>query len=176
MVRRQVLKALRRAVRPADGCANTGLSFTETKEKLLGVLRQESRARLQILRLAMRSDLDCDRSSYRITIAFRAAQSESNRVADLFHGVAQNAELRRVPILEDDLESPIVVQVGQHKRAAVIGKIQPGCAGDIGECTVVIVPKEHVSLGPAPRRVRTNEFIDCIPSLFVVRGWHRVRS
>ena len=69
---------------------------------------------------------------------------------NILHRIVQDAELRRVPVLQDDFQAPVVVQVGESERAAVVGKIQSDRAGDFGKRAIAIVGVEHVSLGAAP--------------------------
>ena len=62
-----------------------------------------------------------------------------------------------------------MVQVGEYKRAAVVGKIQTDRARDFRERAVVVVGVENVSLTTTPGGVRTDEFIDGVPSPLVVQ-------
>ena len=87
----------------------------------------------------MGSDFNRDRSSNRIAIAFRAAQSKGNGIADLSHLIAQHADLRCVSILENNLKPAVVVEIAQHKGAAVVWKVKGHRPGDIGESAVTVV-------------------------------------
>ncbi len=124
-VYRQVLEGLGEAAGPAHRGADRALYGSQSKEKFLAVLRQKARACLQISGLAMASGFDGHRGADRVAIAFLAAQAEYDAVAKVFHRVAQHAQLRRVPVFQDDFEPPVVVEVGQHEGAAVVGKSRP---------------------------------------------------
>src|SRR4029079_2006475 len=60
-------------------------------------------------------------------------------------------------------------QVGENERTAVVGEVQTSRAGDFGKRSVPVIGIENVSLGPSPRRVRADQFVDGAPSLFVAR-------
>ena len=68
-------------------------------------------------------------------------------MANILHRVAQDPQLRRVPVLEDDFEPPVVVNVGQDEGAAVIRKIQPHDTGDLRKSAIAIVSVENISFG-----------------------------
>src|SRR5438445_9266865 len=90
------------------------------------------------------------RSPDRIAVAFPPAQAEGDRIAKILHGVAQNPQLRRVSVFQDDFQSTVLVQVGEYKRATVLKKVQSNCAGDFRERAVVIIHVENVPLATAP--------------------------
>ena len=116
----------------------------------------------------MCSCLDGHRGANCIAITFLSAQAECDGVADFFHRVAQDSQLWRVPVLEDNFQSPIVVEVGKNKRSAVVGKVQTHRAGHFRKFAVAIIGVENVSLETGPGRVRADQFIDGVPSLLVV--------
>src|SRR5277367_5585875 len=99
MARRQILENLLQTIWPGNARAQCPLKFSNAEEELLGMLRQKSRSRLQIFRLALRSGVDGHRGPDRVAIAFLAMQTERHRTADLYHGVVQNTQLRRIAIL-----------------------------------------------------------------------------
>src|SRR5712691_7485964 len=73
---RQVFEGLTEATGPANGGANRALDISDSKEKLLGVLRQESGTGLEVLGLTMSSGLDCHRSTDCIAIAVLSTEAE----------------------------------------------------------------------------------------------------
>src|SRR5207248_11144155 len=48
------------------------------------------------------------------SITFPPAQAECDRIAKILHRVAQNPELRRVSIFQDDFQSPVLVRSEEH--------------------------------------------------------------
>ena len=114
------------------------------------MLRQESGTGLQVFGLTMGSGLDCHRGADRIAIAFLSAQTDSDGVANIFHRIVQHAQLRRVPVFQDDFEPPVVVQVGENKRTAVVREVQTDCTGDFGKRAIPVIGIENVSLGTSP--------------------------
>src|SRR5207249_9525913 len=69
---------------------------------------------------------------------------------------------------ENDFKSPVVVNISQRKRTTFIEKIQSNNARNFGKRIVAIVGKENVPLKAIPRRVGSNEFVDRVPSSFVI--------
>ena len=61
-----------------------------------------------------------------------------------------------------------MIEIGQSERSAILEKIHADSAGNVGKRSVPIVRIEHIPLKTAPAYVGANEFIDCIPSLFVI--------
>ena len=61
-----------------------------------------------------------------------------------------------------------MIEIGESKGATILDKIQTNCAGNIGKCSVSIVSVENISFVPAPCAVGANQFVDGVPSLFVV--------
>src|ERR1700734_3653890 len=61
-----------------------------------------------------------------------------------------------------------MIKIGESKGATILDKIQTNCAGNIGKCSVAIVSVENISFVPAPCAVGANQFVDGVPSLFVV--------
>src|ERR1700730_245146 len=125
-----MLESLREPAGPADRGADSALDLSDPKEKFLAVLGQKSGAGLQVSGLPMSTRFDHYCSPDRIAVAFCSAQAECDRVANVLDCVAQYAKLRCVSVLEDNFQPPVVVQVGQDKCAAVIRKVQSGCARD----------------------------------------------
>ena len=87
-----------------------------------------------------------------------------------FDDVLQHAQLRSVAVLEKHFLPAVVIEIGQGERAAVFQKIEIHGAGNIGKCSVAIVRVEDVALVAAPGVVGADQFIDRVPSLFVIRG------
>src|SRR6266566_7018115 len=164
-----MLESLSQAARPADVGADSSLGFSNPKEKLLRVLGQKPRTRLKILRLPKFSRLDCHRWSDPIAVACFSAQAECDRGIKVLHRVAQDPELWRVSVFEDDFQPPVVVQVGEYKRATVVRKVQSDRAGDFRKRPVVVIHVENISVATAPGRVRSDQLIDGAPSLLVVQ-------
>ncbi len=52
---------------------------------------------------------DSYRCPDRITIALLSTQAEDDGVAQIFHRIAQDAELRSIPVFEDYFQPPVVV-------------------------------------------------------------------
>ena len=154
LVDRQILEGLGQAAGPANRGADRALAFPDPEEKLLGVLRQKSGTGLEIFCLAERLCLrfDGDRGADRIAIAFLSTQAEGDGVANILHRVAQDAQLRSVPVFEDHFQPPVVVEVGKDKRPAVVGKIQSDRARDFRKRAVAVVGVENVSLADQPRK------------------------
>ena len=86
----------------------------------------------------------------------------------ILHHVLQNAQLRRIAILEEDFLASIVIEISQCKRPAIFDEIETHRAGDIGECSIAIVGVENIALVTAPGAIGANQFVDRIPSLLVV--------
>ncbi len=149
-VYRQILEGLREAAGPANRRPDLAIGVAHAKEKFLGVLRQESGARLEIFGLAKVTNFNGHSGADRVAITLLSAQAECDGVANLFHGIAQHPQLRRVPVLENDFESPVVVDVGQGERAAVIRKIQGRSARDVRKSAVAVVGVEDISLRTSP--------------------------
>ncbi len=147
---RQILEGLGEAAGPANRRPDLAIGVAQAKEKFLGVLRQESGARLEVFGLTKVPDFNGNSGADRIAITFLPAQAECDGVADLFHRIAQDPQLRRVPVLQNDFESPVVVDVGQGERPAVIRKVQAHSARDVRKSAVAVVGVENISLRTSP--------------------------
>ena len=130
MTDRQIFEGLRETTGPANGGSDERIGFAEAEKKFFGVLREEARPSLKIFCLAQSAGLNGDGRADSIAIALCAAEPEGNGGADFGHDVVENAELRGVPIFQDEFEPAVVIEVGERKRAAVVEKIQAGDAGD----------------------------------------------
>src|SRR5580700_947679 len=105
----------------------------------------------------------------RIAVAFLPAQSDGHGVANILHRVAQNPELRPIPVFEDHFQTPVVVEVGEREGSAIVGKVQSRNARDVGKRTIVVIHVENVSLIAIPRGVRSDQLIDGVPPQLVIR-------
>ncbi len=123
---------------------------------------------MEILRLPMSFSFDRYPRADGIAVAFFSAQSECDRVANVLHRVAQNPELRPVPVFEDNFQTSIVIEVGERERAAVVGKVQSGKARHVGKRPIVVIQIEDVPLVAAPSGVRPDELIDSVPPQLVI--------
>ena len=105
---------------PANRGADVPSVLSHAKEQLLGVLRQKSGSRLQIFCLAHASRFDRDRGSDRIAIAFLSSQRKAMELPDILHRVVQDAQLRGIAVFQDHFQPPVMIDVRQRKRAAVL--------------------------------------------------------
>src|SRR6266496_1416341 len=150
MVDRQTVERLREAAGPSDGRPYSTLILTDAEEEFFCMLGQKSRPRLQILCLAKGSGFDGDCGTDCIAVALVSSQTQSDRIADSIHRQAQDTDLRRRAILQNDPQPAIAIEVGERKCAAVIAKIQSHHAGDVGKCAIAIVCEKDISLVTVP--------------------------
>ena len=114
---------------------------------------------------------DSDRGTNRIAIARLPPQAERNRVTNVLHRVVQDPQLRRIAVFNDDLQPPVVVEIGQNKGTPVLNKVQSHHARNFAERAIAVVREHHISFIAIPGVVGSNQFVDCIPSMLV--GWQR---
>ena len=61
-----------------------------------------------------------------------------------------------------------MIEVRKRKRPAVLEKVETHGTGNVGERSIVVVRIENISLEAAPCAVGANEFVNRVPSLFVI--------
>ena len=83
--------------------------------------------------LGLRSSLRLysDARPNRIAVAFRPAQEEGDGMPYVSKLIPQNSNLRRIPVLEDELQAAILVNVGERKGSAVLGEVQSRRCRDV---------------------------------------------
>src|SRR5581483_6614219 len=128
MVERQILEILCQAARPSYGRIHSFQILSQPKVKILGMLRQEPGTGLHILRLPERAFDDTDGCSDAVAIALVSPQAEGDGVAQMLHGIAQDAQLGSIPVLENNLDPAVAIEIGQSEGAAVVAEIQSGYA------------------------------------------------
>ena len=89
----------------------------------------------------------------------------------ILHRVVQNPQLGGIAIFKNDLQPPVMVEIGEHKGAAVLGKVQPHRTRDLGKRAIAVVGKEDIPLVAAPGTVRSDQFIERIPAMLVSQRW-----
>ena len=93
---------LRQPAWPANRGPNCSFLLPDAQKHFFGVLGKKAGTGLQIFRLAKRSGFDRDSRSDGVAIAFLPSQAERDRVADIFHAVVQDPQLRRIPVFQND--------------------------------------------------------------------------
>ena len=83
------------------------------------------------------------------------------------HHISQHPYLRCVAILHEDFLAPVVIEIGERERSAILQKIEAHRARDIGKRAIAVVGVEHVSFVAAPTVVGANQFVHHAPALFV---------
>ena len=131
------------------------------------MLSQKSRTRLQILCLPQCSRFYRNGRSDRIAIALNSAQAEGDRVANILHPVMKNPHLRSVAVFQDELQTAVMIKISENKRAAVLRKIQSKSARNFRECTIAVVRESYISFIATPGVIRSNQFVESIPSMLV---------
>ncbi len=144
--------------------------LSESEEYFLAVLRKESGSGLQHARLTSRFRFHGNRRTDGVTIALRAAQAERNRRRQILHHVLQKAQLWGVAVFQKHFLPAILIEVGESKRSAILEKVQPHRAGNVGKCSIPIIRVKNIALEAAPGAVGPNEFVDGTPSLLVIMG------
>ena len=68
-----------------------------------------------------------------------------------------------------------MIEIGERERPAILDKVQAHCARDVGKGAIPVVRVKNVALVPAPCAIRADEFVDRVPTLFVVvaQAWPR---
>ena len=94
-------------------------------------------------------------------------QTKRNRRRQILHHILQHPQLRSVAILQEHFEPAIVIEIGERERSAVFDEVHAHRGRDVGKCSIPIVGIENISLVTAPGAVRTDQFVDGIPSLLV---------
>src|SRR6202022_1786162 len=61
-----------------------------------------------------------------------------------------------------------MIEIRKRECPAILYKVQPHDAGNIRECSIPIVSVKYISLKAAPGMVGANQFVQCIPPLFVI--------
>ena len=82
--------------------------------------------------------------------------------------VLQQAQLRSIAVLQKHFLPAVMIEIGQGERPAIFQEIEIHGAGNIGKCSIPIVRVEDIALIPAPGVVGADQFIDGVPSLFVI--------
>ncbi len=174
MVARQAFEVLYQAARPVYRYAYRIGRLANPEEQLLRMLCKKARACLQIPCLLEIAYFQRDRCTDRVAIAPGPTQAKCDRVSNILHNIAKDAELRSVAILEDDLKPSVAVQVGQCKRSAILQKVEPHDPGHLGKGAVTVVRKQNIALVAAPGTVRANQFIQRVPAVLVSKRGSRV--
>src|SRR5262249_23617720 len=124
-VDRNPVETLHQSAGPANCSAHKISRLSDSKENLLCMLRKKSRSSLKIFCLLATLHFDHDCGTNRIPIAFLAAQTEGDRIADSLHAVAQQSDLRRITVFQQNFDSAVVIEIGKCEGAAVIRKVEP---------------------------------------------------
>src|SRR5271165_6075677 len=77
-------------------------------------------------------------------------------------------------IFQQHLNSAVVIEIGQSKSSAVLDEIKADNSGNVRKRSVVVIQIENIPLEPAPGPVRTNQFVNGIPSQFVSASRARI--
>ena len=117
LVDRQMSERLGPTAWPVDGGVNRSLCLCQLRRKDLWNVVTEIRTRPEDIWFAarivnQRPRFNRHSSPDRIAVTFCPAEAEGNGVAQVCHCVSQYAELRSVPVLQDDFQPPIVVKIG----------------------------------------------------------------
>ena len=153
---------------PANRRAHRALMFSKSEKYLLAVLRKEAGAHADSLGLSSRAAFDGHRRTYGVGITFRALQTKDNGWRNSLGDILQDPQLRAVPVLENEFQPAVVVNICERKRTAVFDEVQPCSGRHIRECSVAVVGIQNVPLVAAPGRVTANQFVDGHPALFVL--------
>ena len=107
-------------------------------------------------------------------LLFCPRKRNDDRVAEVLHRVVQNPQLGSIPVFKDDLQPSVMVEIGESKGAAVLRKIQPHRARNLGKRAIAVVREHDISLVAVPGAVRADQFVDGIPSMLVSQRWRGV--
>ena len=97
------------------------------------------------------------------------------RIANLLHRIAKDAELRPVPVFQNNFQPSVMVEVGERETIGCRrGTSNPDPPETSENVPSLIVHVENISLVAVPRRVGPDQLIDRVPPAFVIRrtGWH----
>src|ERR1035438_8204651 len=84
--------------------------------------------------------------------------------------IVKNAQLWRVAVLKNDFESAIVINICERERAAIFREVQSCGSGNFREGAILIVHEHYVSCVSMPGVIRSDQFVDRIPTAFVRRS------
>ena len=159
------------AERPADPKSADIFAVQQPELRDAGPLGQVSAARNDLARHrpTIRSQLDA--GSDAIPIAGAAFQPHSKRTTPApTHVVAEGPQLASVPVLDDQVEIPVGVQIERHEGAAVRVQIESADERDVLERTVSAVPVAQIAFPAAPGAARANQQVDRPPSFGIRLG------
>src|SRR5258708_688886 len=154
---------------PADRRSHRAFGLSQSEEYFFAVLGKKSRSGLKHAGLPARSGLHRDRGTDRISIAFAAAQTESDRWRKFLRHILQEPQLGTIAVLQKHFQPAIVVEVSERECPAILDKIHAYRARDVGKRSIPVVRIEDIAFVSAPRPIRADEFVKRVPTLFVGR-------
>src|SRR5690348_3909670 len=88
--------------------------------------------------------------------------------------IVKHAYLGRIPVFQDYLEATVMIEIGKSECARVFTEIDLQAAGGFSECAIPVVDKCNIARGAVPSVIRTNQFVDRIPTALVGKQWRCV--
>ena len=61
-----------------------------------------------------------------------------------------------------------MIEIGERKCPTILHKVQAHGAGYVRKCAVTVICVKHIALKPTPSAVGADQFVNSVPSLFVV--------
>src|SRR5580692_9599694 len=168
MVERQITELLHQPAGPMDRPPHGAFRLAQPEKYFLAMLRKKSRSRLQHTRLPTQFSFHCNRRPDGVRITFNPTKTESNRRREVLHHVLQNSQLRPIAVFQENFQTAVVIEICQCERPSILEKVQAQNARYIRKRSVPIVCIEYVPLEPAPGAVSADQFVQRVPSLFII--------
>ena len=146
VVCRKIPKGLDFPAGPFDLDPPDPLLVPEAEPNPAGALRQETRSDLDEFRPGTRIGLDGDFRSHRVPVAARAPEVETGRVVATPGLIPQQPELRRISILQNEIQVAVLVEIADGEGSPVFGEVQSRDARGVGKSSVAAVDIEIVGL------------------------------
>ncbi len=125
---------------------------------------------MQTARLSARFGFHRNRGADGVAIAVSATETKSDRRRKVLHHILQEAQLRTIAIFQENFQPAIMIEIGEGEGPAILEEVQTHGARNVRKRAIAVVCVEDIALEPAPGAVRADEFVERVPSLFVIVG------
>src|ERR1700682_2207580 len=168
MVDRKIAKLLHQPARPANRRSLRTFCLAHAEEYFFSMLGKKSRPGLKEPSLSHRFSFQRDRRADRIPITLTSTKLKRDGRFQLFHHILHNPQLGSIAVFQEYFKPSVMIEIRQGERPAILEKVQPHHTGNIGKRSIPIVRVEDIALEATPRAIGADEFVDGVPSLFVI--------
>src|SRR5215469_11520902 len=103
----------------------------------------------------------------RVAIRLRPTQTQRDRRSPFRALVAHGASLRGEPALQDEIRTPVVIEVSNRESPAVAHEIEPRNSGRV-HITTLLPLIEHIRLVSVPIKILAKELANPVPGVFIL--------